>query len=68
MKNAAEIATAEGMDLGQVSRIAQLVQLAPDLVEGISQGEIKASISQLVRTKLAASWQAQQDLLKIDHR
>ncbi len=56
------------MDLGQVSRIAQLVQLAPDLVEGISQGKIKESISQLVRNKLPASWQAQQDMMKIDRR
>ena len=61
-----EIATAEGMDLGQVSRIAQLMQLAPDLIEGISQGRIKASISLLVRNKLPASWQAQQDMLKND--
>ena len=61
-----EIATAEGMDLGQVSRIAQLVQLAPDLVEGISQGKIKASASQLVRNKLPASWQAQHELLHAD--
>ena len=59
-----EIASAEAMDLGQVSRIAQLTQLAPHLVEGITQGRIKASISQLVRNKLPASWETQQSLLK----
>ncbi len=65
-KSMTEIATAEGIDLGQVSRIAQLVQLAPDLVEGISKGRIKVSASQLVRNKLPASWQAQHELLHAD--
>ncbi len=42
-------------DLGQVCRGARLVQLAPDLVEGISQGKIKASISLVVRNQPPAS-------------
>ena len=34
-----EIAAAEGMDLGQVSRIARLTQLAPEIVEACMAGE-----------------------------
>jgi len=33
-----EIAGAEGMDLGQASRIARLAQLAPDFVEACLAG------------------------------
>jgi hypothetical protein len=36
-----EIAVAEGMDLGQVSRIARLARLAPWVVEGCLKGEVE---------------------------
>lgn len=40
----AEIAVAEGMDLGQASRIVRLTQLAPDIVEACLAGEDNALV------------------------
>lgn len=58
-----EIAKAENIDLAQASKIIHLTQLAPDLVEGIVHGHIKAGASQLLRGKLFASWPAQRSAL-----
>ena len=58
-----EIAEAEGIDLAQASKIIRLTQLAPDLVEGIVNGRIKAGANQLLRGKLYASWPAQRKAL-----
>lgn len=58
-----EIATAEGIDLSQASKISRLAQLAPDLVEGIALGHFKVGVSQLLRGKLSASWPAQRAAL-----
>lgn len=58
-----EIAAAEGMDLGQASRVAQLVRLAPDVVEACiaSQG-CGLALEPLVRNKVPALWQAQREM------
>ncbi|WP_232287869.1 hypothetical protein [Verminephrobacter eiseniae] len=58
-----EIAAAEGIDLGQASKMSRLAQLAPDLIEGIALGRIEVGVSQLLRGKLLASWLAQREAL-----
>jgi len=58
-----EIATAEGIDLGQASKMSRLAQLAPDLIEGIALGRLEVNVSQLLRGKLSASWLAQREAL-----
>jgi hypothetical protein len=51
-----EIAAAEGIDLGQASKMSRLVQLAPDLIEAIALRRLEVGVSQLLRGKLSASW------------
>ncbi len=63
-----EIAAAEGIDLGQASKISRLAQLAPDLVNDIVHGRLETSISQLLRDKLPTSWLAQREVLLASHR
>lgn len=58
-----EIAAVEGIDLGQASKISRLAQLAPDLVEGLALGHLKVGVSQLLRSKVSASWSAQREAL-----
>lgn len=58
-----EIAAAEGIDLGQASKMSRLAQLAPDLVEAIALGRLEVGVSQLLRGKLSASWLAQREAL-----
>lgn len=58
-----EIAVAEGIDLGQASRISRLAQLAPDLIEGIALGRFEVGVSQLLRGKSSTSWVAQRAVL-----
>jgi hypothetical protein len=58
-----EIAAAEGIDLGQASKMSRLAQLAPDLIEAIALGRLEVGISQLLRGKLSASWLAQREAL-----
>ena len=53
-----EIAAAEGIDLGQASKMSRLAQLAPDLIEAIALGRLEVGVSQLLRGKLSASWLA----------
>ena len=64
-----EIAAAEGIDLGQVSRVAQLARLAPDLVEGCMASHTGGpTLEPLVRGKLPALWQAQRGRVSRDQR
>lgn len=58
-----EIAAAEGIDLGQASKMSRLAQLAPDLIEGMVLGRLEVGVSQLLRRKLSASWLAQREAL-----
>ncbi|MFZ3125391.1 MAG: hypothetical protein WA129_09845, partial [Acidovorax sp.] len=58
-----EIAAAEGIDLGQASKMSRLAQLAPDLIEAIALGRLQVGVSQLLRGKLSASWLAQREAL-----
>jgi hypothetical protein len=52
-----EIAAAEGMDLGQVSRIARLARLAPWVVEvGLAGAENGLSLEKLTRSEVAVEW------------
>jgi hypothetical protein len=55
------IAAAEGLDRGQASRIAQLAQLAPDIVDAcVARAENGPSLEQLMRRGFPADWGAQQ--------
>jgi hypothetical protein len=58
-----EIAEVEGINLAQASKIIRLTQLAPDLVEDIVHERIEVSASQLLRSKLFATWPAQRKAL-----
>lgn len=59
-----EIAVAEGLDLGQASRIARLAQLAPDIVEACVAGEENGLVLELlIRRALPVDWGAQQQNL-----
>jgi hypothetical protein len=49
-----EIAAAEGMDLGQVSRIARLARLAPWVVEAVLVGDV--TWDELLRRAVALEW------------
>ena len=63
-----EIAAAEGMDLGQASKLSRLVHLAPDLIEAIALGQLEVRISQLLRGKWSALWLAQREALQAGSR
>ena len=58
-----KIAVAEGIDLGQASKMSRLAQLAPDLIEAIAFGRLEVGISQLLQGKLSASWLLQRESL-----
>ena len=58
-----EIAEAEGIDLGQASKMSRLAQLAPDLIEGIALGHLEVGVSQLLRGRMSPSWMAQREAL-----
>lgn len=60
-----EIAEAEGIDLGQASKISRLAHLAPDLTEAIALGRLEVGVSPL-RGRLPVSWQAQRHMLEVD--
>ena len=61
-----EIAAAEGMDRGQVSRAAQLTRLAPKIVEScLSDGPGGPKLEQLARVCLASTWGDQASILPI---
>lgn len=56
-----EIAAAEGMDLGQASRMARLTQLAPDIVEACLAGEGRGMLARLLRHRLPVDWEVQRE-------
>lgn len=59
-----EIAAAEGMDLGQASRVAQLVRLAPKLVEVcVARGSDGPALEPIIRRKLPALWAVQEEMV-----
>lgn len=58
-----EIAAAEGIDLGQASKMSRLAQIAPDLSKPSPWGHLDVGISQLLRGRLSASWLAQREAL-----
>lgn len=58
-----EIAAAEGIDLGQASKMSRQAQLAPDLIEAIALGHLEVGVSQLLRGRLSAFWLAQREAL-----
>jgi hypothetical protein len=63
-----EIAAAEGLDLGQSSRISRLTQLAPDIVDACAaSGENRPALEQLMRRGFPADWGAQRLVLLTPH-
>ena len=60
-----EIAAAEGSDRGQVSRTAQLIRLAPEIVEScLSEGRYGPKLETLARVCLANTWTDQSSLIQ----
>ena len=60
-----EIAVAEGMDRGQVTRTAQLVRLAPEIVEScLSEGRCGPKLETLARVCLAGTWADQSTFIQ----
>lgn len=60
-----EIATAEGVDRGQASRIAQLARLAPDIVDRCLAREGDIALEHLIRRGIPADWATQRVLLGV---
>ncbi len=61
-----DIADAEGMDLGQASKIARLSQLAPDIIEECrARTDNGLALEHLMRRKLPGDWGAQRIQLEI---
>lgn len=59
-KSMTEIAAAEGIDLGQASRIARLIGLAPDLVEAyLTEQGSDLSLEHFIRRGLPVDWHEQ---------
>ena len=59
-----DIATIEGIDLGQASRIAQLARLSPEIVQGcLSGGRDVPKMELLGRVCLASTWADQSSLI-----
>ncbi|MDR2872270.1 MAG: hypothetical protein LBV45_07090 [Xanthomonadaceae bacterium] len=54
--------------VGAGSRIYRLVQLAPDLVEGLAEGRLDVGLTPLLRGKFMPCWQAQRDALDANGR
>jgi hypothetical protein len=62
-----EIAAAEGMDLGQASRIARLMTLAPDIVETCATlGKKSVSLDRIIRRAIPVRWDVQRARLLPD--
>jgi hypothetical protein len=65
-RSVTEIAAAEGMDLGQASRIVRMAQLAPDIVEACLAGAGNGpALGHLIRRSLPADWKAQREALSV---
>ena len=58
-----EIAAAEQMDLGQVSKIARLVHLDPKIVQACLDGRYDGTCLDPITRKLPALWSQQRQLL-----
>lgn len=58
-----QIAAAEGMDLGQVSKIARMAFLAPAIVNACLTENCGIALEQLVRRGMPLDWRAQQSKL-----
>ena len=59
-----DIAAAEGMDRGQVSRTAKLTRLAPEIVKAsLSSGSVNQKSEQLARVCLFSIWGDQESLI-----
>ncbi len=55
-----DLATQEGMDRGQVSKMVQLARLAPDLIEVCLSGGVPGlSLERLIRRSIPISWEDQ---------
>ncbi len=55
-----DLATQEGMDRGQVSKMVQLARLAPDLIEVcLNGGAPGLSLERLIRRSIPISWEDQ---------
>lgn len=60
-----EIAAAEGMDRGQVSRTAQLIRLAPEIVEScLSDDRGGPKLETMARACIADTWTDQSSLIQ----
>jgi hypothetical protein len=58
-----EIAEAEGLDLGRVSKVNRLAHLAPSVIEAaLNQGRLQAGLSELLGW-FPDSWDVQRELL-----
>ena len=62
-----DIAAAEGLDLGQVSKIARLTLLAPVIVEtSLREDDCGLTLESLARGgRLPLSWEAQQEKFRL---
>ena len=60
-----EIAAAEGIDLGQASKMSRLAQLAPDIIEQFMAGKQprRLTLMWFQRNRLMVDWQAQRQLM-----
>ena len=55
-----DIAAAEGLDLGQVSKLSKLTQLAPDIIEAcLAHTDHGLALAHLMRRKLPGDCAAQ---------
>ena len=60
-----EIAAAEGMDQGQVSRMAQLTRLAPEVIHScLTAGRHALKLDELARVRIAHTWADQSSLVQ----
>jgi hypothetical protein len=61
-----EIAEAEGFDLGRVSRIARLAQLAPSIVEACATGAAAGvTLKSVSRRAIPQRWDEQRERLRL---
>ncbi len=58
-KTLSEIAEAEGLDKGQVSRMMRLTRLAPDIVADVLAGKGEFRLERLMRQGVPRDWEEQ---------
>jgi hypothetical protein len=55
-----DIASAEGIDRGQASKIAQLARLAPDIIDDCAAGKARGiTLQRLIRSPVPVAWDRQ---------